>query len=234
MLYPIELHRCAMGIRAIAVDIDGTLTDRNKLLSTRGVEALRRVQEGGTIVSLVSGNVLPIAYGLCTYMGLKGPIVAENGGVVCHGTEVIELFDMTLPRKALEVLQRNMEVQELFTNRWRRTEVAIERWADLDRIRELLKGWELEVERTGFAIHIMNAGHGKGAGVKRMGEIIGVRMDEIAAFGDSDNDASMFRQCRFSVAVANASPAAKAAASYISQKEHAEGVIDGLEKLGLL
>ncbi|KQM12553.1 hypothetical protein AOA80_01250 [Methanomassiliicoccales archaeon RumEn M1] len=100
-------------------------------------------------------------------MGLDGPVVAENGGIVCHGTEVVELFDITLPRKALELLKANMDVQELFTSRWRRTEVAVERWADMERIKELLDGWELTIERTGFAIHIMNAGDGKGLGVKR-------------------------------------------------------------------
>mgnify|MGYP000856622318 FL=1 len=223
-----------MDIKAIAVDIDGTLTDHNRVLSTRGMEALRRVQDRGTIVCLVSGNVLPIAYALSTYIGLDGPVVAENGGIVCHGTEVIELFDMELPRKALHRLQEEMEVKELFTNRWRRTEVAVDNSADLERMRELLEGWELTIERTGFAIHIMNVGHGKGAGVGKMAAILGLGAGEMAAFGDSDNDTSMFRRCAASVAVANASPAAKAAASYVSRKEHAEGVIEGLEELGLL
>ena len=223
-----------MNIRAIAVDVDGTLTDRNRIISTRGIEALRRVQDGGTEVSLVSGNVLPIAYALSTYIGLKGPIVAENGGVVSHGDEVVELFDMELPRKALEHLQGKMKVKELFTSRWRRTEVAVESSADLERIRSLLDGWAVAIERTGFAIHIMNAGHGKGVGVERMAGFLGLSTDQIAAFGDSDNDVSMFRRCGSSVAVGNASPAAKAAASYVSRKEHAEGVIEGLEKRGLL
>ena len=53
-----------MAIKAIAVDIDGTLTDDDKVLSPRGMEALRRVQDRGTVVCLVSGNVLPIAYAL--------------------------------------------------------------------------------------------------------------------------------------------------------------------------
>ena len=223
-----------MAIKAIAVDIDGTLTDDDKVLSPRGMEALRRVQDRGTVVCLVSGNVLPIAYALKTYLGLDGPVVAENGGIVCHGTKVVELFDVTRPQEAFELLRRNMDVQELFTSQWRRTEVAVEQWADMERIRELLEGWPLTIERTGFAIHIMNAGHGKGTGVKRMADLLGISTEEIAAFGDSDNDVSMFRQCAFSVAVGNASPAAKAAAGYVSRGEHAEGVIEGLEALGLL
>ena len=64
------------------VDIDGTLTDKNKIIFTKGIEALRLVQDKGTSVSIASGNVLPVAYGLSTYIGLKGPIIAENGGIV--------------------------------------------------------------------------------------------------------------------------------------------------------
>jgi len=209
------------------VDIDGTLTDGKQHICTAGIEALRRVMDNGTVVSIASGNVLPIAYGASVYIGLNGPIIAENGGVVCHRNEVIELFDPTVPERALQELRRHMEVRELFTSRWRRTEVALERSTDL------AEG-DVVIERTGFALHLMNAGHGKGAGVRKAAEILGIGTEQIAAFGDSDNDVSMFRQCGASVAVGNASPAAKLAAGYVSPKNHAEGVIDGLNKLGLL
>lgn len=223
-----------MDIKAIVVDIDGTLTDRSKVMSTRGIEALRRVQAGGTVVGLASGNVLPVAYGVSTYLGLKGPIVAENGGVVCYRDEIVELFDRELPDRALEHLRRHLEVEELFTSQWRRTEVGLKRSADIERVRALLEGWNVVVECTGFAIHIMSPGHGKGAGVRKAAEMLGITTAEVAAFGDSDNDVSMFRECGASVAVGNASPAARAAAGYVSPFDHAEGVIDGLGKLGLL
>ena len=35
-----------LKVRAIVVDIDGTLTDKNKIIFTQGIEALRRVQNG--------------------------------------------------------------------------------------------------------------------------------------------------------------------------------------------
>jgi len=223
-----------MGIKAIVVDIDGTLTDRHKVMSTRGIEALRQVQAKGTTVCLASGNVLPVAYGVATYVGLEGPVIAENGGIVYHRDQVVELFDRALPDRALAHLQRYMEVEELFTGRWRRTEVGLKRSVDVERVRQLLKDWDVVVECTGFAIHIMSPGHGKGAGVRKAAELFGIDTAEMAAFGDSDNDVSMFRACGASVAVGNASPAARAAAGYVSRYDHAEGVIEGLDKLGLL
>lgn len=223
-----------MSIKAVVVDVDGTLTDMNKVMFTSGIEALRKVQERGVPVSLASGNVLPVAYGLSTYMGLKGPIVAENGGVVSYHEQIFQVSEGVLPEKAYEYLRSRMPVERLFTDNWRRTEVALRRSADLDRVREELKDWNVTIEATGFAIHIMDPGHGKLAGIRKLAEISGIELSEIAAFGDSDNDVGMLSECGESVAVGNASEAAKAAAGYVSPYKHADGVIDGLNRLGLL
>lgn len=223
-----------MAIKAVVVDVDGTLTDMNKVMFTSGIEALRKVQDRGVPVSLASGNVLPVAYGLSTYLGLKGPIVAENGGVVSYKEQIYQVAEGVMPERAYEHLRTMMPVERLFTDNWRRTEVAIKRSADLQRVREELKDWNVTIEATGFAIHIMDPGHGKLAGVRKLAEISGIGLSEIAAFGDSDNDVGILRECGESVAVGNASPAAKAAARYVSPFNHADGVIDGLRRLGLL
>jgi len=223
-----------MDIKAVVVDIDGTLTDMNKVMFTSGIEALRRVQENGVPVSLASGNVLPVTYGLSTYLGLKGPIVAENGGVVSYQERIYQVAEGVLPERAYEHLRTVMPAERLFTDNWRRTEVALRRTADLERVREALRDWDVTIEATGFAIHIMDRGHGKLAGVKKLADIVGIDISQIAAFGDSDNDVGMLRECGESVAVGNASGPAKAAARYVSPYPHAAGVIDGLQRLGLL
>ena len=223
-----------MSIKAVVVDIDGTLTDRNKVMFTSAIEALRAVQERGVPVSIASGNVLPVAYGLSVYLALKGPIIAENGGVVSYHEEIYQLSEGILPEKAFEHLRKRMPVERLFTDNWRRTEVALRRSADLERIKEELKGWDVTIEATSFAIHLMDRGHGKLAGVRKMAELLSIGIEDIAAFGDSDNDVGMLRECGRSVAVGNASPAAKEAAKYVSPYPHADGVIDGLKQLGLL
>jgi phosphoglycolate phosphatase (TIGR01487 family) len=223
-----------MTIKAVVVDVDGTLTDLDKVISTSGIEALREVQRKGVPVSIASGNVLPVTYGLSTYLGLKGPMVAENGGVVCYQERIYQLSEGVLPEQAYEHLRTKMPVERLFTDNWRRTEVALRRTMDVERVKAELKGWNVTIEVTGFAIHLMDPGHGKAAGVRKVAEILGIGMSEIASFGDSDNDVGMLRECGESVAVANASPAAKGAAKYVSAYPHAAGVIDGLKRLGLL
>jgi phosphoglycolate phosphatase (TIGR01487 family) len=221
-------------IKAVVVDIDGTLTDSKKVMFTSGIEALRKVQEGGTTVSLASGNVLPVAYGVSTYVGLHGPIIAENGGVVSYQEKIYQLFSGERAERAYEHLKAHMPVERLFTDNWRTTEVALRRSCDLDRIKEILKDWDITIEATGFAIHLMEPGHGKLSGVRKMAELLGIGLEDIVAFGDADNDVGMLSNCGESVAVANASPDAKKAAKYVSPYRHADGVIDGLTRLGLL
>ncbi len=154
--------------------------------------------------------------------------------MVSYQEKIYQLCEGLLPERAYEHLKTKMPVERLFTDNWRRTEVALRRSADLEKVKEALKDWNVTIEATGFAIHIMDHGHGKVVGVRKMAEIMGIGLDEVAAFGDSDNDVGMLKECGFSVAVGNASGVAKNAAKYVSPYPHADGVIDGLRRLGLL
>ena len=221
-------------IKAVVIDIDGTITDSKRMIQSQGIEALRQVQEKGVAVMLSSGNVLPITFGLSIFIGLKGPVIAENGGIVSFKENVYRLNKNTLPMRAYDYLKTKVEVERLFTDRWRESEVALKRTADPKIIEEILKGWSVVIETTGFAIHIMELGHSKMNGVRKASELIGIDTKDIAAFGDSDNDVSMLQDCGVGIAVANASPAAKMAAKYVCREPHADGVIEGLRWLGLL
>ena len=224
-----------MTYRAVVCDVDGTITNSSRMIQALGIEVLRQAQDNGLAVMLASGNVLPIAYGLSAFIGLRGPVVAENGGVVSYNDEVHTLFSSEVPLKAYEHLRQVMpDVRRLYTDHWRHTEVGLNREADLDKVVEALKDWPLEVEATGFAIHLMQKGHSKMAGVRKACDLIGVDVLEVVAFGDADNDERMLRECGYGVAVGNASEKAKMAADLVTQGRHAEGVREGLLSLGLI
>lgn len=104
-------------IKAVVVDIDGTITDSKRMIQPQGIEALRQVQQKGVAVMLSSGNVLPITFGLSIFIGLKGPVIAENGGVVSFKENVYKLNSNTLPVRAYDYLKTKVEVERLFTDR---------------------------------------------------------------------------------------------------------------------
>jgi phosphoglycolate phosphatase (TIGR01487 family) len=222
-------------IRAVVCDIDGTITNDKKQLQPLAITSLRKLQNRGIPVMIASGNVLPVALGLSSFIGTRGPIIAENGGLVCYQEQIYKLQDIGLPLKAWTHLKGRMpEAERLFTDNWRQTEVALRRSLDLQRVRDILKDCPVRIEATGFAIHIMEPGHSKFKGIKKACELIGVDTSEVAAFGDADNDVEMLSGVGYGVAVGNASARAKAAAYYVSERKHARGVQEGLKYLGLL
>ena len=75
-----------MKIKLLATDIDGTLTiDRSsEFIPIEAMEFMRRLEDYGVLVSLVSANALPIIVGLRRYLGLRGPVIAENGACLLY------------------------------------------------------------------------------------------------------------------------------------------------------
>ncbi len=87
--------------KLLVCDVDGTITDNRKCIQTLGIETLRQVQENGYTVSLCSGNVLPVAFGLSTFIGLRGPVIAENGGLVSYKEQIFQLHSDETAKRAL-------------------------------------------------------------------------------------------------------------------------------------
>ncbi len=105
------------SIKALVTDIDGSITDGKRRISIAAIEVLRKVEEKGIPVMLASGNVLPIAYGLSSFIGLSGPVIAENGGVVYYKKEVKYLADRKRCDEAFEMLKSYLPVRKIFSDR---------------------------------------------------------------------------------------------------------------------
>lgn len=77
---------------------------------------------------------------------------------------------------------------------------------------------------------IMKAGVSKGSGLKRLSSMLSIKMEDILAIGDHDNDVSMLAEAGFSIAMANGSEAAKEAASALTTDHNDAGVARALWK----
>lgn len=213
--------------RLVAVDIDGTLTDEKKRLDLTAVTALRDLEEAGIPVVLCTGNTRAIAYGLWRFIGLSGPMVCENGGVVWFGDDDLVLrADGKEAREACHWLAsriKGLDPLGITTNTWRESEWCLKTEEDLDAITEALHAspWaHLDVVRTGFAIHVMDPALSKGAGLDVVLKRMGLDADDLLVAGDAPNDLSMFAVARWSVAVGGAFPEVKSAASVVSPYMH--------------
>ena len=239
---PEPLNRGASGrkLRAVVTDVDGTLTDASRRLDPEALALVRRVEDSGIPVLLATGNVLPVALALYRSLGLTGPIVAENGGMLYWKTSdgkdrVERLADPAVARAAFRLLRASgVPVRRLFTDRWRESEVALEAGVSLARIRRLLRGRGVDVESTGYAIHLMEHGRGKLPGLKRALGLVGLRCEDCVILGDGDNDARMLRAAGFGVSFTSASARARRAAHFVTSASYSSGFVEGLKASGIL
>jgi phosphoglycolate phosphatase len=225
--------------RAVVTDVDGTLTGPDRRIDPFAVRAIRRLESRRVPVVLATGNVLPIALALHRFLGLSGPIVAENGGLIYHAgpkrPRVVRLADPREPRAALRLLRsKGLPVRRLFTDRWRETEVALEPTVSPARVRAALQGRPILVESTGYALHLMERGAGKLPALRRALAPVGIDPSECVVLGDGDNDVEMLRAAGFGVSFPSASARARRAAHYVTRRNYASGFVEGLKESGTL
>lgn len=223
-------------VNAVVTDIDGTITYRDRKLHLRAIEKLRELK---VPVILATGNTACFTKAAAKLIGTSEMIIAENGGVVLtkfDGEEILNVPQDCLEKCELvyHLLSNYFELEKL-DPKMRKSEIAVRRNFNVNKAREILRNSEfssdVDLVDSGYAIHIKSKKVNKSLGLKKIMEITGLRPEEIAAFGDSENDIEVFRIAGYSIAVANAVPQLKQIASYITKHEYGDGFVEGVEHL---
>jgi len=217
---------------AIAVDIDGTLTDRKRTLNCKAVEALRKVK---IPVILATGNISCFARAAAKLIGVSDVVICENGGIVrfeYDGDDIV-LGDKEKCMRALEILEKHFDL-ELLDFEYRKSEICLRRSFDIETARKLVDGLGVKIIDSGFAYHITDADVSKGKALVYVAEKLEIRPDSFAVIGDSENDVEMFRVAGFGIAVANADERLKEHADLVTPSPDGDGVVEALQFLGLI
>ncbi|MCZ3365010.1 MULTISPECIES: phosphoglycolate phosphatase [Methanobacterium] len=217
-------------MKAIAVDIDGTITDKNRKICVNAINALRKAEDAGYPVILVTGNVLCTAKMVSTMVGTSGGIVCENGGVVYTTKRNLILGDIKKCKPAYELLKSRYDVEKTEFSDLRSSEIAIKRTIDVNTVKETVKNFDVVVYDTKFAIHITDPLVNKGKSLKIIAEDMGITADEIIAIGDSENDLEFLEVAGFKVAVSNADDDLKENTDYVTKKAYGDGAAEAIEK----
>lgn len=95
--------------RAIALDLDGTLTNHDKVVTPRTHQALLKAQELGTVIILASGRptygIVPVAE--CLELEKRGGyILSYNGGNIVNAKTGEKLFSQFLPDAVIPILYK--------------------------------------------------------------------------------------------------------------------------------
>lgn len=103
-----------------------------------------------------------------------------------------------------------------------------------DEVWELVEKCADEIYITSSIKQLIEISHrdaGKHSGVKYFMDLLGLRREEIAAFGDADNDVDMLSFVGCGIAMENASKKCKAAADYVTRHHDEDGVAYGLREI---
>lgn len=101
-----------------------------------------------------------------------------------------------------------------------------------DEVVEILKKYpHLNAVSGGMRnIEVTRKGVSKASGLLWLGEYLGIKPEEMIAFGDSCNDLEMLKVAGIGVAMGNAEPDVKAAADYVTLANTENGIVHAMQR----
>lgn len=217
-------------LKAIALDVDGTITNANRKICLNAVDAIFQAENRGIPVIIVTGNVMCAAKMIVILLGTTGGLVAENGGVIeCKGKERV-LGNIKECQRAYEFLSSKFDVKKVQFSDQRVSEVAIERNITEEMVKETVKDFNVEIYDTKFAIHLTDPTVDKGSSLEMIATQLGIKTSDIMAIGDSENDIEFLRVAGLKIAVLNADEELKAIADYVTENYYGDGAAEAIKK----
>jgi Cof subfamily protein (haloacid dehalogenase superfamily) len=245
--------------RLAAVDLDGTLLGPDKKISEENAGAVRRLNENGIKVIIASGRRHQNSVRFQRELGLDGPIIACQGGLIRDGESgnVVEahFLPQTIARQItkegesagarviyyhldhLYVAGRNNEWIKLYESRVGEKTETLPSLDQLNGRRALKIVWygdPLVLTKTRSQIveqyrekvdllstekenlEFMPRGINKATALAKVAAELGMRREEVLAFGDGENDLQMLSWAGAGFTMRHGNAAAIAAARFVS------------------
>lgn len=275
-----------MTIRAIAMDMDGTLLNEKKIITEKTKDALVQAQKQGIKVILASGRPTP---GLFKYAEELAMEKYDGVGLSFNGAHVLDyqtnevLFEQALPLETSQAIlehlkkfdvkpmvyhQNYMYVNNVYDNQ---IQLANEKMniieyearagsyklcevndlagfcdfplykilvaADPDYLnqhyKEMMAPFSGQVSglfSAPFYFEFTDAGITKAKGLTATLSRLGIKQEELLAFGDGQNDQAMIEYAGIGVAMANGTEELKQAADEITLSNNEDGIAHTLKK----
>ena len=221
-------------LKAIACDIDGTLTNENHLLDLEALTWIRSAESSGLPVVLSSARTkleLRIATGL---LGTSGPVIAENGGIIwCRSTQEEKVLgNLDKVKRAYEIISSHIPDLEVVLGNYRETDVMI-RNRRASEIAPIIQTERLDVHllESAHVTCITDTSANKGIGLKIVSKMMGIEPSQFAAIGDAQNDVALFEAAGISFAVANADKRLKSVATEVMHRPYGGGAADAIKEI---
>jgi len=206
-------------VRAIAVDLDGTLVDRERL-SEAAMAAIDDARDDGLVAVLVTGRILAeLEEAFPRLTDRFDAVVAENGAVLRIGDDI---HDLAPPVD--EALAGALEERGVALRRGRVLLACDAVHAGTVVAADGLLGLDCQIVRNRGALMVLPAGVSKGTGLLAALAELGISARNTLAIGDAENDLALLEAAELGVAVSNAVP---------SLRQHADLVLEDRDGTGV-
>jgi hypothetical protein len=224
----LKLFPPALSWEACAFDYDGTLA-RDGVVAVPTIEALRRLRTTGKKLLLVTGRRLDDLLRIFAHAELFERIIAENGGLLYRPQTGDHLTLSVPPPEKFVALLQARGVQPLEFGYVVVATREPQQSAVLQAIKDL--GLELQLIFNKGAVMILPSGVNKATGLKTALKELQLLPEQVIAVGDAENDHAFLELCGFGVAVANALPALKEHADFVTTSANGAGIMELVDHL---
>lgn len=213
---------------AVAADYDGTLA-RHGRVAAETIAALEALAGSGRQCLLVTGRRLDDLLAVFPHAELCATIVCENGAVLYHPATRETRLLAAAPDPALVAALEEAGVTPLQVGA---VIVATEQPHEAAVLAAIqARGLEHQIIFNKGAVMVLPPGVNKATGLAAALEELGLSPHNVVGIGDAENDHALLDACEFGVAVANAVPALRDRADFVTRGEDGAGIVELVEQL---
>jgi HAD-superfamily hydrolase, subfamily IIB len=270
-----------MDYKLIALDMDDTLLNSEKIISQRNKAAIVKALQQEIKVVLCSGRTHNAVVKYADDLGIKGAdqYMITNGGAIIENLAGEIVFQRTMTnefyREFVQFIKDNDLHYNVVDNRgytYTSSHDLIDKYtvmqayendnglylkepddlpSDFEIVKAIINGSEAKLDAISEMVHqrfdrdyfVVRTGVGfleifpkdvnKGEAVKNLAKKLDIKLDQVMAMGDRDNDIPMLKIVGKGVAMGNAMPGVKEVSDYVTSDCNHSGVGEAIEKFAL-
>ena len=220
-------------IHGIISDLDRTLTDKPGKpefdASDYDAKLFRELRKLDIDLFLSTGRVLSYVKKLCRKFNVFRAAIAENGSVIyfpgSKKTLTFNTYYMTKVKKIIKKMELDgVVIGKVIASVPERYEEQV-----MDAIGKYAE--HVSVIRNVDELMFLPKGVDKGVGVRLAMRYLDIELDNTLVLGDGENDADMFMNPGYKIAVANAHEKIKEMANHVTKKPSTKGVREIIEMI---
>lgn len=219
-------------VKILFLDIDGTITREDGSLPFESIEGIHKLKNKNFKIVLASSNSYCVIRTLKRYFKIADHIIAESGGVLDYGKEILKIGNKKVVIKAAEKIKENFPyLIEHWTNPMRLTDQAFFRPKDeklIIKIKNFIENEELKVKiiDTKFSLELVEKNINKALTAKKLLNLLNLKNENTFAIGDSESDFEMLKFVNFPLALENSNKELKKIAKYVAKNSYYRGFLD--------